>query len=354
MKKLLTTLLLLSAVMSAAAQQLDANLDFRVRFDNREYKSEFSESKTLFGYKFAPEAGLKWGNDNRNRLMAGMDHTRHFGARGSDQPKPRLLLYYGYEGENFTSYAGVFQVDKLIEYPRAFVASSYKFYNPLVEGAMFRYEYKSYSGLDGFFEASCNWHGMVTATNREKFLIQSSGWLGHRADKWNFWAGYQLMMHHFSVTHPAPPDMGVVDYVIAYPCAGTSYIIHPVQLDIKAGWMQSFQNDRANEGEYVRPGGFMGEVSFKWRTLGLNNTLYLGDNMMPYYDRYGSELYLGDPFFRTDHGVYNRLEVFWQPYLRDGMSLRISTVHHYDGKTWNWQQLATFSVKLNGRKALGF
>lgn len=331
--------------LSGFAQKLEADLDFRIRFDNREYKSEFSGSKTLFGLKLAPEAGLRWDGDNR--LMVGVDVTRHFGAKGEDQPKPQLIAYYAYENNrNFTAYAGIFQIDKLTIYPNVFIPSSVRFYDPLVEGAMFRY-----FGRRGQIELSCDWNGMTTRTKREKFLIQSVGFFQHSVNQnLDLFAGYYFMMNHFSVTTTAAPDEGVVDNVLAYPCVNAAMTFGArgnTALDIKAGWLQALQNDRANEDKFVKPGGFMAEVNFKWRTLGCSNTIYLGDNLMPFYDRYGAELYPGDTFFSTTHGVYNRVEVSWQPHLRDGLGLKVCTIHHYDGRTWSWQQLATFSVKLN-------
>lgn len=338
--KLLGTFLLLFTTLAGSAQKLEANLDFRVRFDNREYKSEFSKAKTLFGFKLAPEAGLRWGGDNR--LMGGMDLTRHFGAWGDDQPKPELILYYAYENRrNFTAYAGIFQNDKLAKYPRMFISGSRKFYDPLIEGAMFRW-----FGTCGQVELSCDWNGMIAETKREKFVIQSAGFLRHGV----FSAGYYLMIHHFSITKTPAADEGVIDNILAYPYIGAEMVFGAEKntlLGIKAGWVQALQNDRAHEDKFVKPGGFMAEIDFKWRSFGCDNALYLGDDLMPYYDRYGSELYPGDPFFRTDHGIYNRLELFWQPNLKEGLALKISTVHHYDGRTWNWQQLAIFSVKLN-------
>lgn len=338
--KLLTLFLLLFISLPVFSQKLEANLDFRVRFDNREYRSEFASSKTLFGFKLAPEAGIRWDGDNR--LMIGMDLTRHFGARGDDQSDPELTIYYAYEnGRNFSTYVGIFQADKLTCYPRVFISGSKRFYDPLIEGAMFRY-----FGNRGQIELSCDWNGMITDAKREKFIIQSTGFLRHGMLS----AGYFLMMHHFSVTATPSPDEGVVDNVLAYPYVSAMMAFgakKDMQFDIKAGWVQALQNDRAQEDRFVKQGGFMAEIDFKWRTLGCNNTLYLGDNLMPYYHRYGSELYPGDPFFRTDHGIYDRLEVSWQPRLKDGLALKICTVHHYDGRTWNWQQVATFTVKLN-------
>ena len=333
------------------AQQLDYGLDFRVRFDNREYKSEFSDDKTLFGLKLVPEAGVKWG---AGRLMAGVDLTRHFGAKGEDQPDPELILYYGYDNKrNFKAYAGVFQRDKMVRYPRVILSGSKNFYDPNIEGAMFRY----YGGK-GYAEVACDWNSMITDTQYERFVLF---WAGNIALKQfegsRLSVGGYGSMHHFAGSEQ---DRGVVDNVLFYPYVEYHFNIggRPewrwlatvYRSFVRAGWVQALQNDRENVDEYVTPNGFMAEAQLEWNGIGVYNTLYLGDNLMPYYSRFGGALYLGDQFFRTHHGVYNRLEIYWQPRLKDGLSLKVSSVHHYDGARWDWQQLVSFSVALDRKK----
>lgn len=350
MKKTYLTILALCVASAATAQRLDYGLDFKVRFDNREYKSEFSGDKTLFGLKLVPEAGVRWGD---NRLMAGMDLTRHFGAKGDGQPDPELLLYYEYNNNrNFEAVAGIFQRDKMGSYPRAFISGSKVFYDAAIEGALFRYY-----GRRGGAELACDWNSMITETEYERFLLYFSGFLRFG----DFTVGHYAMMHHFAGSETDP---GVVDNALQYSYAGYSFSLDRVAVKnsgrtsqvkgtapknsyIRAGWLYASQNDRENEDKFVRPDGFMAEVQLQWRSFGVNNTIYLGDNLMPYYGRYGSELYVGDPFFRTTHGVYDRLEVYWKPRLNHGLHLKVSTVHHYDGDIWNWQQAITFSVDLH-------
>ncbi|MDL2320699.1 hypothetical protein LJC45_06175, partial [Alistipes sp. OttesenSCG-928-B03] len=113
---------------------------------------------------------------------------------------------------------------------------------------------------------------------------------------------------------------------------------------VSVGWLQSWQNDREGDEGYVKPNGLLIDAHLQWRSVGINNSFFFGDNMMPYYDRYGSELYLADPFYRTTNDVYNRLEVFWAPRIGNHMTLKVSSVHHYDGDCWNWQQVVAFSV----------
>jgi hypothetical protein len=47
-----------------------------------------------------------------------------------------------------------------------------------------------------------------------------------------------------------------------------------------------------------------------------------------------------------ESGFYNRLELYWEPKLKDGLTLRISSVHHYDGAHWGWQQVVALRVNI--------
>lgn len=46
-------------------------------------------------------------------------------------------------------------------------------------------------------------------------------------------------------------------------------------------------------------------------------------------------------------GIYNRLEISYRYDFKSFLSLRVSSVHHYDGYAWGWQQLVQLTVDLN-------
>ena len=101
----------------------------------------------------------------------------------------------------------------------------------------------------------------------------------------------------------------------------------------------------------MTPGGVQIEAHVQKWNFGIHNTFYAGDNLMPYYVApfdnldYGPGLYWGEPFYRTDN-IYDRLEIYWQPVRTSLMNLRVSSVHHYDGHKWGWQQKIIFTVNL--------
>lgn len=349
MRKILLSLLgVIFVCGSADAQELDYGVDFKVRFDNREYKSEYSPDKTFFSMKLVPEAGLKWGD---NKLMGGADMTRHFGAKEAGHPDIEPILYYAYDNKrNFRALAGVFQRSKMVLYPAYILTGSKNFYDPNVEGAMFRYY-----GDRGFVEIACDWYSMITTSQRERFVVYSAGNLNLKKFQGSRLSiGYYGSMHHIAGSET---EKGVVDNILVNPYLEYRFNIGmrpewrglatSFNSFVRAGWIQTFQNDRVNDDQFIFPNGFIAEAQIGWRRFGIYDTFYAGDNLMPFYARLGSATYLGDTFYRTENDFYNRLELFWNPKIGDNMSLKISSVHHYDGKTWNWQQVATFSVALN-------
>ena len=124
---------------------------------------------------------------------------------------------------------------------------------------------------------------------------------------------------------------------------------------LRVGWIQTFQNDRIRNQGYVLPGGFQAEARIGYYGFEIYNTIYAGDNIMPYYYStdmagvmYGDNLYTGSIFYSTSSGVYNRLEISYHYDFRDFLRLRVASVHHYDrGRGWGWQQLIQLTVDLN-------
>jgi len=323
----------------ASAQRFLWNARFDSQFDNREYKSEINWPQTLFGARLTPEIGIGWGNGNG--MMIGVDLMADFGAK-TFNTDPELLFYYQYDSKRFKAYAGVFPRHKLMGgYSNAFFSDSVRFYDANLDGLLLQYV-----GGRGYVEVACDWNSMLSQTTREKFMLFSSG----RVNTPVFYAGYNVSMYHHAGT---VDEDGVVDNVLLNPYIGVD-LTRKLPLDslyLQAGWMQAFQNDRKYVGEYVSPHGVQIELRVeKWK-FGVFNTAYIGKNLMPYYDApyfdYGHGLYFGEPFYRTNSNIYDRLELYWHPIRKESMNLRVASIHHYDGKKWGWQQMVTFWVNIN-------
>ncbi len=372
------------------SNKLQGSVGFDYSFDNREYSGmEFGRSETIFGARLLPEVG--WSSSSqgsRHQVMAGVSLTADFGSNRIDSYRP--VLYYRYSlddlrrhnsvyviGNRFDMYAGIFSRTVMrAEYSGAFFSDKYLFYNNLLQGLFLYYE-----GVGGsYIEAALDWHSRREGSRREKFMLISSGGLklfdsyskrggrifprhqspsrqnylsrNYGSSRHTIYAGYNFTMHH----HAASDEVsGVMDNMLFYPHAAWSWHAFNFELDIRAGWLQSFQRDRTGIGGFVMPGGFHGEAGFKmWSGFGIKESIYLGEGLMTYYDAadsagipYGEGLYFGDPFYRTGSGVYNRLELFWERNFGAGVNIKVSSIHHYDGSRWGWQQMLSISANID-------
>ncbi|MBO5974247.1 MAG: hypothetical protein J6P95_00800, partial [Paludibacteraceae bacterium] len=53
-----------------------------------------------------------------------------------------------------------------------------------------------------------------------------------------------------------------------------------------------------------------------------------------------------------NHKIYNRLEVDWHILKRSWLDVKSRSVHHFEGKSWGWQQLISLNVNV-GQKMFG-
>ena len=324
-------------------QQFLWDVDLKFGFDNREYASlTTSPSGTIFGAMLSPKVGLGFGEGHA--VYAGVDATRYFGKSASALMFD-YLLYYQYDGERFKVNAGAFPRKRMTGYyPEAFFDEQY-FFDGSLEGVLL-----SYAGKWWRVEGVVDWIGCVDEETREQFSVYSYGRFG------TAWLNlsYSFMMTHYAGSNTVG---GVVDNIWLYPHLASDvseFMPERMNLTMRAGWMQTFQNDRIREQGYTLPGGFQGEISLGYYGFGVRNTLYAGANLMPFYHEsdiagniYGGNLYYGDVFYSTDSGIYNRLEISYKYDFRDVLSLKVASVHHYDGYGWGWQQLIQLVVNLN-------
>ena len=352
--QIVTALLLCAFPVMAETGQVDADssavkvkfaydLDFDMQFDNREfYRSKFTRSMTIFGARMTPSVGVSLAQKNgaSHRLMVGVDVMKDFGAAPvtsgyapADSPDadPRLnnvnlfkelTLYYSIAKKmgktDFSMLAGVFP-RRFSEgsYSQAFFSDSLRFYDNNLEGLLLKFKRpKSY------FEVGCDWMGMSGAFRKERFMIFTSG----EGQVLPFLSvGYAGYLYHFAGADVSP---GVVDNALVNPYLRFDLADYTglQKLSFRLGWLQSLQNDRVHVGKYVFPGGgeFVTEIQ-KWN-VGVRNELFVGVDMMPYYNstdtggyKYGNLLYMGSPFYRvyddsTDKvGLFDRLEAYYTP-----------------------------------------
>lgn len=373
MKKALSiALILLSSVVIYAGDRQKVgfayDLDFEMRFDNREYyRSAFTNSMTIFGARLVPSAGVMFNEKNGacHRLMAGVDVMKDFGAHATplEQAGKKILneflFYYRLDkksGQNAMKiYAGIFPRTAMSgSYSQAFFSDSLKFYDNNIEGLLLKLQRPA-----AYFELGCDWMGKYGADRREKFMVFTAG-EGKILPYMSLgYAGYML--------HYANSDLskGLVDNILLNPYARFDLgEISGIQtLSFRLGWLQAIQRDRAYAGIFVYPYGLEFDQQVRQWNIGIHNRLFYGHDMMPYYNnvdnaglKYGASLYFGDPFYRVHDdgskgpGIYDRLEVFYEPKIGDFLSIRVSAMFHFHNHGYSGcQQMVSLRLNLNNR-----
>ena len=320
------------------------DVDFEMNFDNRElYKSDFSTSMTIFGARLTPAVGLQHiqNDGTSHKIMAGIDVMKDFGSAAQNLSLFReISLYYNLEKKvkdtGISLYAGIFPRNRMQgRYSEAFFSDSLKFYDNNLEGLLVQFHSPMAE-----FEVGCDWMGQYGADRRECFMIFSSG-EGAVAPLLSF--GYSGYMYHFANSEQVK---GLVDNILINPYARVDLASKTgLQIfDITLGWIQALQNNRKHVGHYVFPGGGHLDIEARKWDVSVKNTAYLGADIMPYYNnfdeggfKYGSELYLGSPFYRVHDdntpgtGLYDRLEVCYEPSIGKYVKIKVAAVFHFNG-----------------------
>jgi hypothetical protein len=329
---LLSAFCLLS--LAGFAQKPLWNVDFYSFFDNREYNSEYNFSQTFFGTRLTPEVGLSVGKGQK--IMVG---TNLFFENGKKQfqEQPEVTAYYQYDAPNFAANAGIFPRERMLgNFPSAFLYDSISIYDPNMSGILLQSQ-----GDYGFAEFAIDWNGYRTNTQRESFLMLSAG----RCYFNRLYTGYHFSYFHYARTWNAPDSLHLVDNGLVHLFAGVD--LTPANgkdsIYVQAGYLRGAQRIRGTQTcEY--PAGLLAELYYRHKKFGIKNTLYVGDRQMNFYKQFGSNLYWGDPYFQSN--TYNRTELFWNIVENKKLAIKLSSIHHYDGKVFGWQQVLTLKTKI--------
>lgn len=345
------------------------DLNFDMQFDNREfYKSAYTSSMTIFGTRITPSVGvaLEQKNGARHRMMVGIDVLKNFGAANDNSELfKEMTLYYNVQKQlgktGFEMVAGVFP-RRFAEgsYSQAFYSDSLRFYDNNLEGLLLKF-----SRPKAHFEVGCDWMGRYDTYRRERFQIFSAG----EGQVLPFMSiGYAASLYHFSCSGVSD---GVVDNALVNPYMRFDLAskANLQTLSVRLGWLQALQNDRAHVGHYVFPGGAEVVMEVQKWNVGVKNDMFIGKNMMPYYNmidnagyKYGSLLYMGSPFYRVwDNGrdgvgLADRLEIYYAPkFGAPYLDLKVSAIFHFDAEKYcGCRQMVSLNFNLeellHGRK----
>ena len=345
-------LLPLTAAGAGRALRSTYDLALRYNFDNYEFDrggNEYLRSRTINAFNFALVGGLDMRESSAvsHLFRAGISCTKDMGSRDI---APELLAYYSfnYAFSGSTVLQGVFGIYPSDyseeEYSRAFVSDSLRFYDRAYEGMMFKLKTEhSYS------ELWLDWMGMHGQSVRERFrVVGATSW-----KPWSFFKiGADFSMYHFAGSVETP---GVVDNILASPYVKLDFstLAGMRELSLKASMLAGYQRDRKFGTGTLLPLGGELELRARYRRLGLDNVFYAGGDLMPFYDntaygkKYGNTLYFGSPFYRAS--LYDRMELYFAPYISRRLDFRISAVFHFAASEIPYQgtqQMLTLLYRL--------
>jgi hypothetical protein len=333
-----------AGAQSADSSKVDFVYDVRfdMDFDNREFaRNKFSPSMTIFGARLTPSVGVsvKQSGGISHKVMLGVDAMKNFGAPDDSTLKEEVTLYYILEKKAdktaFSLQAGVFPRSSMeAYYSEAFFSDSLKFYDNNLEGVLLKLRRPK-----AYFELGCDWMGQYSRNNRERFMVFSGG-SGKIFPFLEY--GYSAYMYHYANSGKVK---GVVDNFLLNPYIRFDFadMTGLQALSLRAGWLQTMQNDRKNLGHYMFSGGADVELDVRCWNFGVRNNFYFGKTLMPLYHikdtsgmSYSNNLYFGDPFFRVNDdgtygaGFYNRAEAYYSLNLNDYLKLRATAAFHFN------------------------
>lgn len=267
------------------------NLNF---FDNREVRSPYQRSQTLFGSRLGAEVGLKF---DASTIMIGATGVRDFGQEGLAHKD--LTFYYHYEEGHMSGAFGSFPRTQLKrELPDIFLYDSVRYYSPTLHGVLLQY-----TSSNGYAEFYCNWINKQGVGEREIFELVTDGRFGLKS----YYLGWNVQLLHYSIPRPAA-GMQVYDKLMINPHVGieTSSLNWADAFSLEVGLMLSLNRDRRDM-MWKSPMGFLGEIKLrKWR-FELCDRIYAGNPQFSDYKTFGNELHRGDPYYRSS--LYNRTDI---------------------------------------------
>ena len=376
-KGIIITVLLLAVSCACAAQRkatLTYGADFQYYFDNKEYGrggNLYESSGTIHAARLTPTVGVTVGGGRASHNLAlGVDVMKNMGefptsGDNDDLQNKELIreMIFWYSLENqcrsgkLSLYAGIFprrfsvfggqypywEYSSFENIPTVFISESNRFYDNNIEGVLLKYRTRR-----GYCETGLDWMGMIGHQRRERFQIFTYGDFGLGGDF--FHAGWTGTMYHFANTLEYK---GVVDNVLVSPFVMLTSDARNFRWSAKLGYIQGIHQDRERDTGLDLTFGGQFTLNLAYRTFGLLNDTYYGTSQMPYFDWldaggnvYGSDLYPGSRFYRIradgtswrHSGCYDRAEVYWQPYIADFVSLRLSAVFHFTGSGFHGSQ----------------
>lgn len=308
-------------------------------FNNTEFgHSQWEMPQTMAGVHVAPAVGLRW--DSTHTVVVGVDLLKEFGSENLVDYS-ELVAYYRYEkGANRFTMGAFPREDVLDDYPRLFFSDSIRNYRPLMTG--FCWEYRRGAS---YLKAWLDWTSRQTTQRHEAFFMGET----FRLDLGPAYLQHYGYMYHFAGVMNPPAFDALHDnglYLTSIGSDLTSWInLGPLdKLDLNVGWVAGLEDARGTT-KWMAHHGMLAKLELDWWKVGLENSFYLGEGQMAFYNDHGNLLYWGDRLFRADS--YNRTDFKINFITSPTVNVRLMYSFHAAEGTVYHEQALYATVRLN-------
>ncbi len=331
LKRLALIFIAACAALAAVAQEVTWSVDMQALFQNREGGDEQTPDQTFLFTRLAPELGLSL-LDGTHQLKGGVAWYQPMTDDGSGY-KVVPTIYYKYEKNGWTAALGMLPRTLMErDTPTLLWSDSLDFVTPNLRGVLLRHK-----GQRGHAQLALDWRQMQSDSRREAFnvLIDTHCDIAgpFSVDAW-------LQYNHLAKSRENADDQCVNDDITLLPMLSfdlTRYTSLDA-LSLSAGAAVQMQRAR-DVNEWDTPCRFVARAHLQWRWLEATEEFSTGKDAFPLYERYGSELNLGDPYYR--YKTYSRTDV--RAHLINNRFVDLSaalTFHATNEMTAFWQQLS--------------
>lgn len=330
---LLAILTLLITLPPLAAQEVEWSIDASILLNNREGgEDQKSPDLTVFFTRLAPELGISM-LDGTHVLKGGV---AWYQPMIDDLSGYKILpsLYYRYNGKNgWHVTTGLMPRSLMVEQlPRYLWSDSLNYCQPNMRGIMAQFIKPA-----GYAELAVDWRQMQTEEQREAFTtVLNTDWRIAGPLR----LGGHVQYSHLAMSRHHGPDQHVNDDIIINPMVSLDFSQKTVldSLRFSAGALINMERDRGTD-KWQNPAGFIATATARWHWIELNESFYAGERLMPLYQKFGSQLIQGDPYYNSK--TYSRTDLTFHIVNNRFVDLTGSlSLHATDKVTGFWQQVS--------------
>ncbi|KGE13559.1 hypothetical protein [Sphingobacterium deserti] len=315
-----------STISTYAQQRVGFDIDFFGYADNREYKSIYTEPKTIFGTLMSPN--VYFAIDSNNRIIGGLHYNQDFGRHPENKNRVSPIAYYQYKNKNFDFALGHMpRYERLKDVPRIVLADTFLYDRPNLEGMYLSFQKR------GLKQALyIDWLSKQSFRYREQFVVGLTG----KYAIGDFYIKDDALLYHNALTSNDSIDEHIQDNGLVMLRAGVDFSRKTFldSLTVEVGGVVGF--DRVRTVYDLRSAkGLIATAFLGYKRFFVENTIYVGD---------AQNLPNGDSFYHRKR--YNRLDLGWVPFRKGNLDGKFTASFHFAPDGSSNQQAFTLRYRF--------